>query len=319
MVLHIHKDGKYTRFEECAWFLDNVGMTTPPFIPGLSPEETARLQQAVQLNVAIALEEDIGSGDLTASLLSADATASARVLTREDAVICGQAWFEACFKALDPHVQIRWLVAEGSLVEAGQLLCEIEGKARALLSAERPALNFLQTLSATATVTRQYADAITGTGAVVMDTRKTLPGLRLAQKYAVKCGGGANQRIGLFDGILIKENHIAAAGGITPVLQAAFALNAGVPIQIEVENLNELAEALEAGATLVLLDNFDLPLLRAAVALTAGRAVLEASGNITLDTIRAVAETGVQRISTGSLTKHVSAIDLSMRVLLENC
>lgn len=291
-------------------------MTTLPFIPGLAPEESLKLQEAVHLNVAAALEEDIGSGDLTASLLHADARATARVLTREDAVLCGCAWFETCFKALDPNISIRWLAAEGSRMEAGQLLCEIEGKAHALLSAERPALNFLQTLSATATVTRRYADAIRGTGAVVMDTRKTLPGLRMAQKYAVRCGGGANQRTGLYDGILIKENHIAAAGGIRPVLQAAFALNANVPIQIEVENLGELAEALDAGAKLVLLDNLTTSQLREAVHLTAGRAVLEASGNITLDNIREVALTGVQRISIGSLTKHVQAVDLSMRVTL---
>ena len=291
-------------------------MTTLPFIHGLAPEESIKLREAVHLNVAAALEEDIGAGDLTASLLLADSKATARVLTREDAVLCGQAWFDACFKALDPDAVIHWLSLEGQAIKAGQVLCEIEGYARALLSAERPALNFLQTLSAVATVTRRYADAIAGTGAMVMDTRKTLPGLRLAQKYAVKCGGGANQRVGLYDGILIKENHIAASGGIKPVLSAAFALNAGVPIQIEVENLHELEEALAAGATLILLDNFELDTLRKAVQLTAGRAVLEASGNITLNNIRAIAETGVQRISTGSLTKHVRAIDLSMRVAL---
>ena len=291
-------------------------MTSLPFITGLAPEDLLKLQEAVHLNVAAALEEDIGSGDLTANLLPAGVKADARVISREDAVLCGSAWFEECFRALDPSVDIHWLVREGQPVEASQVLCEISGNARALLSAERPALNFLQTLSATATITRRYADAIAGTGAMVMDTRKTLPGLRLAQKYAVKCGGGANQRTGLYDGILIKENHIAAAGGIRPVLQAALSLNAGVSIQIEVENLDELTEALEAGATLVLLDNFTTSQLREAVQLTAGRAVLEASGNITLDNIREVAETGVQRISIGSLTKHVQAVDLSMRVTL---
>lgn len=291
-------------------------MTTLPFIAGLAPEEIHRLHEAVRINVATALEEDIGSGDLTANLLPAGVKADARVISREDAVLCGSAWFEACFRALDPSVDIHWLAQEGQPVEPSQVLCEISGNARALLSAERPALNFLQTLSATATITRRYADAIAGTGAMVMDTRKTLPGLRLAQKYAVKCSGGANQRTGLYDGILIKENHIAAAGGIRPVLQAAFSLNAGVSIQIEVENLGELTEALEAGATLVLLDNFTTSQLREAVQLTAGRAVLEASGNITLDNIREIAETGVQRISIGSLTKHVQAVDLSMRVTL---
>jgi nicotinate-nucleotide pyrophosphorylase (carboxylating) len=193
------------------------------------------------------------------------------------------------------------------------MLCEIQGNARALLTAERPALNFLQTLSATATITRRYVDAIAGTGAVVMDTRKTLPGLRLAQKYAVLTGGGANQRIGLYDGILIKENHIAAAGGIAQVLAAAAQVAGSVPVQIEVENQDELNQALAAGAKLILLDNFNLDQLRAAVLLTAGRAVLEASGNITLETIRSIAETGVQRISIGSLTKHIQAVDLSMR------
>ena len=291
-------------------------MTTLPFISGLTPEEVHHLHEAVRINVANALEEDIGTGDLTAKLLPARVKASARVISREDAVLCGSAWFEACFRALDSNVDIHWLAQEGQPIEASQVLCEISGNARALLSAERPALNFLQTLSATATVTRRYADAIAGTGAMVMDTRKTLPGLRMAQKYAVRCGGGANQRVGLYDGILIKENHIAAAGGIRPVLQSAFALSAGVPIQIEVENLHELAEALEAGATLILLDNFSTAELREAVRLTAGRAVLEASGNITLDNIREIAETGVQRISIGSLTKHVQAVDLSMRVTL---
>ncbi len=290
-------------------------MNTPLFIPGLSPDEIRQLQEAVLLNTAAALEEDIGPGDLTASLLPADLGARARVISREAAVLCGAAWFEACFHALDAEAAIRWQVQEGEAIEANQLLCEIEGHARALLSAERPALNFLQTLSGTATVTRHYAEAIAGTGAVVMDTRKTLPGLRLAQKYAVRAGGGANQRTGLYDGILIKENHILAAGGIAQVLQAAFALNAGVPVQIEVESLAELQEALAAGARLILLDNFSLDEMREAVSITGNRAVLEASGNITLDNIRAVAETGVQRISVGGLTKHVHAVDLSMRVV----
>ena len=289
-------------------------MNTHPFISGLSPEEIRHLQEAVLLNTAAALEEDLGSGDLTASLLPADLKAHARVISREAAVLCGKAWFEACFHALDTNVTIRWHVREGEAIHADQLLCELSGNARALLSAERPALNFLQTLSGTATTTRRYAEAIQGAGAAVMDTRKTVPGLRLAQKYAVRTGGGANQRTGLYDGILIKENHIAAAGGIAQVLEAAFALDAGVPIQIEVENLDELNQALSAGARLILLDNFDLDALRQAVALTHGRAVLEASGNITLDNIRAVAETGVQRISIGSLTKHLRAVDLSMRV-----
>jgi len=263
--------------------------------------------------VAIALAEDIGNGDLTASLVPDSRTAIASVVSREHAVLCGSAWFEACFRQLDPSVQISWQAAEGARVRPGQILCTVRGNARSLLTAERSALNLLQTLSATATLTRQYVDAIAGTCATVMDTRKTLPGLRLAQKYAVTIGGGTNQRIGLFDGILIKENHIAAAGGIRQALAAAESLKAGVPIQIEVESLDELQTALTAGAGLILLDNFDLPQLREAVRLAAGRAVLEASGGITLDTIRAVAETGVHRISVGSLTKDIRAIDLSMR------
>lgn len=289
-------------------------MNTHPFIPGLSEEEMHRLQEAVLVNAAAALDEDIGTGDLTASLLPPELGARARVISREDAVLCGCAWFEACFHALDINASIRWHAQEGDAIRPDQLLCEIEGNARALLSAERPALNFLQTLSGTATTTRLYVETIRGTSAAVMDTRKTLPGLRIAQKYAVKVGGGANQRTGLYDGILIKENHIVAAGGITPALQAAFALNAGVPVQIEVETLDELQEALEAGAKLVLLDNFSLGRMREAVSMTGDRAVLEASGNITLDNIREVAETGVQRISIGSLTKHVKAVDLSMRI-----
>jgi nicotinate-nucleotide pyrophosphorylase (carboxylating) len=289
-------------------------MNTHPFIPGLSKAETLQLQEAVLLNTAAALSEDIGPGDLTASLLPPDLSARAHVVSREEAVLCGMAWFEACFHALDTDANIRWHVHEGKSIQPNQLLCEIEGKARALLTAERPALNFLQTLSGTATVTRHYAEAILGTRAAVMDTRKTLPGLRMAQKYAVRTGGGANQRTGLYDGILIKENHIASAGGIKAVLEAAFALKAGVPIQIEVETLEQLNEALDAGAALVLLDNFSLDQMREAVKITGNRAVLEASGNITLDNIRAVAETGVQRISIGSLTKHVRAVDLSMRI-----
>jgi nicotinate-nucleotide pyrophosphorylase (carboxylating) len=267
----------------------------------------------IDQHVASALAEDIGSGDLTARLIPPDAQASARVICRQAAVLCGTAWFEACFRRLDAGVRILWQARDGDAVTAGALLCHIHGNARALLTAERTALNFLQTLSGTATLTRRYADAIAGTGAVVMDTRKTLPGLRLEQKYAVAVGGGANQRMGLYDGILIKENHIAAAGGIAQALAAAQTLQPGVPVQIEVEDLDGLEQALRAGASLVLLDNFSLEMLRQAVVMTQGRALLEASGGITLDNIRAVAETGVQRISVGALTKDVRAIDLSMR------
>ncbi len=268
----------------------------------------------IESNVEAALAEDIGSGDLTARLIPAENTATATVICREAAVLCGTAWFEACFRNLDAGIEIKWHARDGEAIAAGQTLCEIQGNARAMLSAERPALNFLQTLSATATAARQYVEAVRGTHAMIMDTRKTLPGLRVAQKYAVKCGGGKNQRVGLYDGILIKENHIMAAGGIREALtQAANIAAQGISIQIEVESLDELEQALAAGAKLILLDNFDLETLRAAVKQTGSRAELEASGGITLETVRAVAETGVQRISVGSLTKDIKAVDLSMR------
>ena len=253
--------------------------------------------------------------DLTARLIPAMQTARARVITREAAVIAGRPWFDACYRALDPDCAIDWKVAEGDAVEANAVLVEISGNARALLTAERPSLNFLQTLSAVATATRPYVEAVRGTHAAILDTRKTLPGLRIAEKYAVRVGGGQNQRTGLYDGILIKENHIAAAGGIAPVLEAAFKLAGGkVSVQIEVETLAQLTEALAAGANLILLDNFSLADMRHAVQIAHGRALLEASGNITLETVRAVAETGVDRISVGGLTKHIRAVDLSMRI-----
>jgi len=262
-----------------------------------------------------ALRAPKATNDLTARLIPATQRAHARVITRESAVIAGRPWFDACFRALDPDCAIDWRIDEGDPVAAGDVLVEISGNARALLTAERPALNFLQTLSAVATATRPYVDAVRGTHAAILDTRKTLPGLRIAEKYAVRVGGGQNQRTGLYDGILIKENHIAAAGGIAQVLEAAFNLADGkVSVQIEVENLDQLGQSLAAGANLILLDNFSLADMRHAVQLTHGRALLEASGNITLETVRAVAETGVDRISVGSLTKHVRAVDLSMRV-----
>jgi nicotinate-nucleotide pyrophosphorylase (carboxylating) len=273
------------------------------------------IQSQVLIDIARALDEDIGSGDLTAQLIPISQTARARVITREAAVIAGRPWFDACFRALDPGCVIDWRVSEGDAVAAGDVLLEISGNARALLSAERPALNFLQTLSAVASATRPYVDAVRGTHAAILDTRKTLPGLRVAEKYAVRVGGGQNQRIGLFDGILIKENHIAAASGIAQVLEAAFNLAEDtVSVQIEVETIAELEQALAAGAPLILLDNFSPADMRHAVQVTHGRALLEASGNITLDTVRAVAETGVDRISIGSLTKHIRAVDLSMRI-----
>ena len=281
------------------------------------------LEDIIQANVRAALEEDLGAtlpmglgGDLTAQLIPAHHISHARIITREDAVLAGQPWFDACFHAMDPDAELRWQASDGDNVRGGQTLCEITGNARALLTAERPALNFLQTLSGVATETRRYVDAIKGTGAKIYDTRKTLPGLRVAEKYAVKCGGGENHRVGLFDGILIKENHIAAAGGVRPALERAHRLApAGVFVQIEVENPAQLQEALEAGAKLILLDNFSPDQMREAVAFTAGRAQLEASGGITLDNVRLIAETGVDRISIGGLTKHVRAVDLSMRFI----
>ena len=265
-------------------------------------------------DAARALQEDVGAGDLTAGLIDPARRARARVLAREAAVLCGAPWAEAVLRALDPGAQITWHVAEGQRCAPDQVVLDIEGNARALLSAERTALNFLQLLSAVATKTRAYVNAVAGTRAQIVDTRKTLPGLRLAQKYAVRTGGGVNHRIGLHDAVLIKENHIAAAGGVTAVLRAAQAVAAKASfIEIEVETLAQLAEALAAGAKMVLLDNMPLPMLREAVALNAGRAILEISGGVTQDGLRALAETGVDRISVGGLTKDVKAIDLSMR------
>ena len=278
----------------------------------MTPEALAALARE---DVRRALQEDVGTGDLTAALVPAQRRARARILAREEAVICGALWAEAALRALDPGVQLAWQVAEGQRCAPGQVVLEIEGSARALLSAERTALNFLQLLSAVATKTRTYVDVVAGTRARIVDTRKTLPGLRLAQKYAVRVGGGTNHRIGLHDAVLIKENHIAAAGGVTAVLQAAQAVAAQAAfIEIEVETLEQLAEALAAGATMVLLDNMPLPMLREAVRINAGRAILEISGGVTLDGLRALAETGVDRISIGTLTKDVKAIDFSMRL-----
>lgn len=274
------------------------------------------LEQTIQANVATALNEDIGSADLTALLLPQDKMATATILCREEAVICGQAWFNEVFKQVDPDCQITWAVAEGDFVPANTILCHVSGKARSLLTAERSALNFVQLLSATATLTKHYTEAIKPYSAKVMDTRKTIPGLRLAQKYAVKVGGGWNQRIGLYDGILIKENHILAAGSIALALKQAYAVaSENTSIQIEVETLAELEQALEAGAKLVLLDNMSLEDMRTAVALTGERAELEASGGVDLNSIPEIAATGVHRISIGKLTKDIQAIDLSMRLL----
>ncbi|MDY0107566.1 MAG: carboxylating nicotinate-nucleotide diphosphorylase [Giesbergeria sp.] len=269
----------------------------------------------VLLDVARALQEDVGSGDLTAGLIDPARRARARVLARESAVICGAPWANAALRALDPDARITWHVAEGQRCAPDQVVLEVEARARALLSAERTALNFLQLLSAVATKTATYVEAVRGTRAHIVDTRKTLPGLRLAQKYAVRVGGGTNHRIGLHDAVLIKENHIAAAGGVTAVLCAAGEVAARAQfIEIEVETLEQLQEALDAGARMVLLDNMPLPTLREAVRINAGRAILEISGGVTLEGLRALAETGVDRISIGTLTKDVKATDFSMRL-----
>jgi len=278
------------------------------------------LEQARTRNIADALREDVGRGDWTAQLVPASLRVRARVTVREAAVLAGRDWFEGCVRALDAQAHITWHYAEGADMAPDTPVCEIEADARALLSAERPALNFLQLLSGTATTTRAHVRAIEGAstnrrGCVVLDTRKTLPGLRQAQKYAVRVGGGHNQRLALWHGILIKENHIAAAGSVTAALAGASALHAGVEIQIEVETLAQLREALAAGATSVLLDNFSEAMMREAVAISAGRALLEVSGGVALDQLRGIAATGVDRISIGRLTKDVRAVDYSMRVL----
>ncbi len=279
------------------------------------PATSETLEAARARNVRDALIEDIGVCDWTALLAPESDRTRARVIVRETAVLCGADWFDGCVKALDPQARVNWRAQDGARLEPDQVVCEIEAASRALLSAERPALNFLQMLSGVATATRRYVDRIAGTRAKILDTRKTLPGLRLAQKYAVKTGGGENHRKGLYDGILIKENHIAAAGGVGPAMQRVLALGAGVPVQIEVENLDQLQEALACGAISILLDNFSMELMRAGVALNAGRAILEASGGVDFDSVRAIAETGVDRISIGGLTKTVRATDYSMRVI----
>ena len=282
-------------------------------------EQNESLSQAITRNVRDALTEDLGKGDWTAQLVPANRRAHAKLIVRQEAVLCGIAWFEAVFLVLDSSAVIRWLHQEGEWMQANTTVCEIDANARALLSAERPAMNFLQTLSFTATITRQYVDASAGAspnpnGCAILDTRKTLPGLRQAQKYAVRVGHGQNQRMALWDGILIKENHIAAAGSITAALKAADALHAGVEVQIEVESITELEEALSAGATSILIDNFSLEQMRQAVKINAGRAQLEASGGVSIDQIKAIASTGVDRISIGKLTKDIQAIDYSMRI-----
>jgi len=274
-----------------------------------------KLQAAFEQNILAALLEDVGTGDLTGMLVPTEPRVTARVIVREAAVLCGAPWFEGVMLAIDQDTDISWQYAEGDLMAADSVVCTIEASPRSLLTAERAALNFMQLLSGVATATRTYVDVVQGTNAAILDTRKTLPGLRQAQKYAVRVGGGQNQRMALYDGILIKENHIAAAGGVTRALENAAALNAGVTVQIEVETIAQLEEALAAGVTSVLLDNFDLGTMREAVQVNAGRALLEASGGINMGTVRAIAETGVDRISIGSLTKDVRATDFSLRII----
>lgn len=274
-----------------------------------------KLQASFEQNILAALLEDVGTGDLTGMLVPEEPRAQARVIVREEAVLCGAPWFEGLMLAVDRDIEIDWQYAEGDLMAKDSVVCTISGSPRSLLTAERGALNFMQLLSGVATATRKYVDVIAGTNAAILDTRKTLPGLRQAQKYAVRVGGGKNQRMALYDGILIKENHIAAAGGVTAALNNAAALNAGVTVQIEVETIAQLEEALAAGVKSVLLDNFTLEMMREAVNVNAGRALLEASGGINMETVRAIAETGVDRISIGSLTKDVRATDYSLRIV----
>ena len=276
----------------------------------------AELSAEIESNVRLALTEDVGGGDITAQLIPAERLAHASVITRDAAVVCGTAWVDAVFRLLDPRVAVHWRVTDGERVEPNQVLFSIEGPARALLTGERSALNFLQTLSAVATRCRHYADLVQGTGVKLLDTRKTLPCLRLAQTYAVTCGGCHNHRIGLYDAFLIKENHIAACGGIAAAVSAARGIAPGKPIEVEVESLDELRQALDAGADIVMLDELSLEDMREAVRLTAGRAKLEASGGINDQTLRGVAETGVDFISLGTLTKDIKAVDLSMRLSL---
>lgn len=272
------------------------------------------LQSSIEEEVRRALAEDIGTGDITAALIPAERQARATIISREPAVLCGTAWADEVFRQVDPAIQVQWLAADGDRLQPNEPFCQLSGPARGLLSGERCALNFIQTLSATATRSRYFADLVEGTGVRLLDTRKTLPGLRLAQKYAVTCGGCHNHRIGLFDAFLIKENHIAACGGIQAAVSQARALAPGKPVEVEVESLDELRQALEAGADIVMLDELSNADMRTAVAINTGRAKLEASGGINESTLRTVAETGVDYISIGSLTKDIKAVDLSMRL-----
>ncbi|MDN7716404.1 carboxylating nicotinate-nucleotide diphosphorylase [Burkholderia gladioli] len=286
-----------------------------PIYQDIVGEYGAAFEAAIARNVADAIAEDVGSGDQTGRLVPDGPARLARIIVREDAVLCGVPWFEAVMRSVDPAIEVNWSYREGDLMRADTTVCELRGPARSLLTAERNGLNFLQLLSGVASATRRYVALIDGHRARILDTRKTLPGLRLAQKYAVRVGGGANQRLALYDGILIKENHIAAAGGVGEALDAAFALEAGVPVQVEVETLAQLDTALAHGAKSVLLDNFSFEMMREAVSVTGGRAVLEVSGGVNAETVRDIASTGVDRISIGALTKDVRATDFSMRIV----
>jgi nicotinate-nucleotide pyrophosphorylase (carboxylating) len=292
-----------------------LGDVVSPLFAEIRAQYGDAFDAALARNVADALAEDVGSGDVTGRLVPADEMRDARIIVREEAVLCGVMWFNEVMRRVDPRIDVRWRYREGDRMTADTTVCALRGPARSLLTAERNAMNFLQMLSGVATATRRFAEAISHTHAQVLDTRKTLPGLRLAQKYAVRVGGGANQRLALYDGILIKENHIAAAGGVAAAMDAALALHAKVPVQIEVETLEQLETALAHGARSVLLDNFSFDAMRDAVRITAGRAVLEVSGGVNFETIRTIAETGVDRISVGSLTKDVRATDFSMRII----
>jgi len=273
--------------------------------------------ELIRLDVERAFAEDIGTGDATADLLPESAQATAVLTCRERAVLAGRPWFDACFRALDPEVRIDWMHHDGDVLDADRAICTLHGRARALVTAERSALNFLQLLSGTATVTALHVAALSGTRTRLLDTRKTIPGLRLAQKYAVRCGGGLNHRIGLYDGVLIKENHIITAGSIRAAVTAARRMHPALPLEVEVENLDELVEAIDAGADRIMIDNFELPAMRDAVRITAGRAALEVSGNVGVENLAAIGATGVDFVSVGALTKHVHAVDLSLRLRID--
>ena len=275
-------------------------------------------KKSIQTSVDLSIQEDVGSGDLTASLISSSALSEASIISRVDCVLCGRDWVERTFRSLDDSIHLTWHNQDGDQISVGHPICTLRGPARALLTGERTALNFLQTLSAVATKTKRYVKAVSHTKAKILDTRKTMPNLRMALKYAVKTGGGENHRVGLFDGVLIKENHIIASDGITNALRSTQHLDANIPIQIEVESIQQLKEALNHGAKLILLDNFTLEAMEEAVRIVDGQALLEASGGITLKSIVKIAETGVDRISIGTLTKDIEAIDLSMRFKFDN-